>query len=287
MTFDFSIPGYDAPVDPSIIRVLSGDAPLPFDRAVSEAAGAASLGHAFLAGYQGALRALVPSLPAERRVCLCATEAQGAHPRAIAARLTRDQGGWRLDGRKKWSTGAPLAELLLVVASTGQQPDGRNQLRVALVDARAPGVTLHPMPDTPFIPEIPHAEVELAGVRLAEDALLPGDGYLRYLKPFRTVEDIHVFAAVLAHLDGSAQLARDLRLRLAAVLATLRGLAAADPLSPATHLVLAGTLEHGRRIVDEAMPQLDARWQRDRPLLDVATAARAARTAAAERQLSP
>jgi alkylation response protein AidB-like acyl-CoA dehydrogenase len=254
---------------------------LPFDRALATAAGARSLGEAFLAGYQAALRSLVPVLPEERRVCLCATEAQGAHPRAIQARLAREGAGWRLDGRKRWATGAPLADLLLVVASTGVSQDGKNALRVACVDARANGVTLHPMPETPFVPEIPHAEVELVAVALADDALLPGDGYQRYLKPFRTVEDIHVFAAVLAHLGGSTTLARELELRVIALLATLRALATADPLAPETHLVLAGTLDHGRRLIDEAMPTLEARWQRDRPLLDVATAARAARTEAA------
>jgi acyl-CoA dehydrogenase len=254
--------------------------PGDFDQLLLQARRASSVGEAFLLGYRAALRRLVPSLPEGARPCLCATEAQGAHPRAIAARLTPTETGWRIDGTKRWATGGGLSDTLLVVASTGQEGT-RNLLRVAVVDPTAPGVTLREMPPTPFVPDIPHVEVVLEGV--AVSALLEGDGYERYLKPFRTVEDVHVFAAVLAHLDGSAELPRELRVRLFAVLATLRTLAAEDPSTPATHLVLAGALEHGRRVVDEALPSLGERWQRDRPLLEIATAARAARTEAAFR----
>src|SRR4051812_18894114 len=178
---------------------------LPIDRAILAGARARKVADAFLAGYQAALRALIPTLPGDRLSCLCATEEGGAHPRAIATRLERDGAGYRLTGRKRWVTGGPLADLLLGVASTGLDDAGKNRLRLVRVDAHAPGVTLHPMPETPFTPEIPHAEVELAGVQLGEDALEPGDGYDRYLKPFRTVEDCHVHAAVLAYVLGVAR----------------------------------------------------------------------------------
>ena len=38
------------------------------------------------------------------------------------------------------------------------------------------------------------------GQRVIRGALLPGDGYDVYVKPFRTIEDIHVHAATIAYL---------------------------------------------------------------------------------------
>src|SRR5262245_6416593 len=46
------------------------------------------LGFAFATGYQAALVALCPELPADHVSGLCATEEGGNHPRAIQTRLT-------------------------------------------------------------------------------------------------------------------------------------------------------------------------------------------------------
>jgi acyl-CoA dehydrogenase len=258
------------------------------ERAISEGVRATRVADAFLAGYQAALQALVPELPAGRKVCLCATEEGGAHPRAIATTLSPDGDGFRLSGRKKWITGGPLADLLLVVASVGLDTDGRNRLRVVQVDAHAPGVTVHPMPDTPFTPEIPHAQVSFEGVAVAASALLPGDGYDRYLKPFRTVEDVHVNAAVLAYVLSVARRfgwPREASERLLAILLAARAVGVAEPGARETHLALAGVLALGRRFLDEtrehwALVESDerARWLRDVGLLSVAERARSART---------
>jgi hypothetical protein len=278
-----------------------------FARAVLGGAQARGVAGAFSAGYQAALRALVPELPEGQPACLCATEAGGAHPRAIQARLEPDGDGFRLSGHKKWVTGAPLAGVYLVVASTGQGADGRNALRVARVDARAPGITLTPLPEASFVPELPHAEVTFE--RTPVEALLPGDGYERYLKPFRTIEDCHVFGAVLGYLAQVARRSgwpRGFEERLYAVLGALAQVAAADPSDRATHLLLAGALDLGRRVADESAPlweqvqgqaqeqvqgqaQVDpaerAAWERDVALLSVAGRARAARAESAWRAL--
>src|SRR5512133_2896861 len=46
------------------------------------------LAWAFSAGYQAALRALVPQLPAAALVSLCVSETAGNHPRAIQTSLS-------------------------------------------------------------------------------------------------------------------------------------------------------------------------------------------------------
>jgi hypothetical protein len=95
---------------------------------------------------------------------------------------------------------------------------------VALVRADQPGVTIVPMPETAFVPEVPHARIHLQDVAIDAASLLPGDGYSNYVKPFRTLEDTFVTAAVLAYLLREAR-ARgwpaDLRERLSASLVGL------------------------------------------------------------------
>ena len=239
------------------------------------------LGYAFRDGYAAALRALVPGLGELEVVAFCATEEAGAHPRAIQTRWD----GTRVTGRKLFVTMGTRAERLLVVAR-----DEPGNLHVISVDARAPGVTLVPMPPTPFAPEIPHAEVRLEG---APGIALPGDGYSNYMKPFRTVEDIHVFAAAIGYLMSLGRRigwAPVVIARLAALGASLAHLAELDPLAPTTHLALAGVLDLGRALFAEldftVVPEEErARWLRDRPLLEVAGKVRAQRFESACRVL--
>ncbi len=263
------------------------------DRAVRGGHDAGGLGAAFVAGYGAALQALVPGAP--RRTSLCATEQGGAHPRAIATTLSTTgadgaplEGDLRLVGHKRWSTLATEAELLLVVASTGVDGSGKNRLKLVRVSPRAAGVTITPMPPPPFAPDVGHAEIQL-DTRVAVTAVLPGDGYSDYLKPFRTVEDLHVHGALLGWMLGLAARhawPREQVERLLAAVASIRSLAAAPPLAPATHLALAGAIAVTRELVERAPwttldPDALARWQRDRPLLEVAGKARDARRDAA------
>jgi acyl-CoA dehydrogenase len=256
---------------------------LPVDRALVGGALADRVGFAFAGGYAAALHALVPAT-AGALTALCATEEGGAHPRAIKTALVRDGAGFRLDGTKKWGTIASEAAWLLVVASIGED-GGKNRLRVVRVPARAPGVTITPI-SAPFVPEIPHAEITLAGVAVPEDAVLPGDGYTDYLKPFRTIEDLHVHAALVGYLIGVVRrhrLGRELAERLCALAVTTRALAVADAKAETTHVALAGMLDLVTGVVGElelrwtAPGDEHARWQRDRALLQVAGKARAAR----------
>jgi acyl-CoA dehydrogenase len=273
-------------------RAIAHDAEKPMDLAILAGFAADRLGYAFGSGYQAALRALVPDLPDDRVVSLCVTERGGGHPRAIETRLERADGGHRLTGHKRWATLGGDAGVLLVVASEGEDEHGKKRLRVARIDSAADGVTQRSMPDPPFTPEIAHDEIDLDGVFVRDEQLLPGDGFSRYVRPFRTVEDLHVQAAAMAYALREARahdLPRAIVERLAASLVTASALGAEDPSAPSTHIALAGVIELGRAVLDdfdeawasrEGSPAL-ARWQRDRPLLSVAQKAREQRTAKA------
>ncbi|MBK7071023.1 MAG: acyl-CoA dehydrogenase [Myxococcales bacterium] len=257
----------------------------PIARAFLGGVAADRLGFAFAGGYAEALRALVPAHP-RPLAALCATEEGGAHPRAIRTALTAAGDGFLLAGHKRWATMSAAGGDLLVIATRGDGPDGKPRLVAVTVAADAPGVTLTPA-SAPFVPEIPHATVALADVAVAADAVLPGDGYATYLKPFRTVEDLHVHAALCGYLIGVARrhhLGDALVERGLALAAALATLGAADPRAAATHRALAGAID----LASDQVAALEAawaavggdewqRWQRDRPLLGVARAARAAR----------
>ncbi|MEM9452847.1 MAG: acyl-CoA dehydrogenase family protein [Myxococcota bacterium] len=258
-----------------------------FERAVAAGMLADRVGLAFAAGYRSALLALTGETG---HAALCITEKGGAHPRAIETRLEWQGDTAVLTGTKAWSTLADHARTLLVAASTGTK-NGRNQLRMVRVPVDAEGLQLRAMPPTAFTPEIPHFRVELSRVRVDAEALLEGDGYDRWIKPFRTVEDIHVTAAALAHLVTTGRRAGWSAKVLAegvALVAALADLARRPPLDPAVHLALGGVLtsfEAWVRRVDHGWsgttPEVRARWIRDQPLLGVASKARSARFARA------
>jgi len=264
------------------------------ERAALGGRGADGLGWAFACGYEAALRRVPGAGVQGRLACLAATEEGGGHPRTIRTTLTpREGGGWELTGDKAWVTLGSDAELLLVVATTGQDERGRNRLRAARVPSTRAGVTLEPGAPLPFTPEIAHARLQLRAVHVADDELLAGDGYDDLLKPFRTLEDTHVMAAALGwafsvgHASGWEHAWTE---RTLAVLLALRDIGRADPSGPGTHLALAGAMDLAGAQLSGAdwsrTPEaMRARWERDRPLLDVARKVRAARLEAAWRAL--
>jgi alkylation response protein AidB-like acyl-CoA dehydrogenase len=260
---------------------------LPLDRAVAGGRVADRAGFAFACGYEGALHALVPSLPAESVSGFSVTEERGNHPRAIETRLERTADGYSLSGSKRWSTMAPLSDRIVVVATTGASVEGRPELRAVVVETRAPGLTVTEMPPPPFIPEVPHAELRFEGVTISEGSILPGDGYSDYVKPFRTVEDLYVNAALVGYLLSAAirnGWPDTLVERFVVLVASARSLAALDAKRPETHIAVAGLLAQMAATVEEAQPSWslasDAereRWYRDRVLTQVASKARAQR----------
>lgn len=231
------------------------------------------LGTAFLGGYTAAVCALDPNLSLSERGALCATEAGGGHPRAILTTLARG----RLNGTKHFVSGGTTATVLLVVVKVGEH-DGRPKLEVARVRPSAAGVHFEAGPALDFIPEVEHASVTFTDTPV--EAVLEGDGYERYLKPFRTVEDLHVFGAILGCLlANGTHLPEETAEQLHALLAAITELAGRDPSAAETHLALAGVLRLAKTLLEVLRaehfePEFWRRYERDRRVLDVAQKAR-------------
>lgn len=284
----------------SLFDGFCADWPHTLDRAIGGGFLADRVAYAFAAGYESALRRLVPSLADNRITALCVTEEGGGHPRAIttsmerAASPGRDTAAWRLSGKKKFVSMAVEAERLLVAASLGTSSAGKNDLRLVVVELPAAGVRIEPMSSLPFIPEISHGRLFIDNAFVADDRILPGDGYADYIKPFRTIEDIHVTAAVVAYAFRCAcryDWPHELRERMLALMLSLRSLSVERPDHAAVHLLYAGLSHLFAGVIDDLMARFEgtdeptrSAWKRDSALLAVADKARSARLAKAREQ---
>ena len=259
---------------------------LPIDQAIVAGFSGDRVAAALAGGYQAALRALIggvtsvappPWLPWTAIASFCATEQGGNHPRAIQTSVTPLGADRRaLSGAKRWSTMGPVADVLLVVASEGTDDGGRNRLRLVRVETSSPGLTIGRMPATPAVPEVPHGAIELDRVEVPATAVLTGDGYALHVKPFRTVEDLHIHGALLGYVLSVArrhafeQAAVE---RIVAALAATRALAVLDPAAAEVHVALAGLLDQDARLLADLdgawsrVPDAEReRWRRDRAL---------------------
>jgi acyl-CoA dehydrogenase len=252
------------------------------------------VGWAFASGYQAALRSLFPDAPDNKLCALCVTEADGNTPKAIKSTLTGSAGGWLLNGAKRWTTLGPEGSLFFVAARDEAASGERAAIKLARVASGSAGLDIQDMPATKFVPEVPHAQLKFENVKV--EGLLPGDGYELYVKPFRTVEDIHVQAAVLAYLMREAQRfgwPEHWIERLSALLAALATLSDMPPSHAETHVGLAGALRISSGLIEEAeafwlksaTDPATLRWHRDRELLKVAARTRELRTQRAWQKL--
>ena len=253
--------------------------------------------YAFASGYESAIRHMVPDLPRGVIAAFCVTEEGGGHPKAIESTLKETDkvsGGeksWILNGSKKFITCANEAEMVLAAVSTGISPDGKNQIRIVVVDKNTSGVSVEPMEQLPFVKEISHGRLHFKDVVVRESQILQGDGYDNYIKPFRTIEDIHVFGAILGYLFRVASVfdwPKDIKEGLLSLITTIRSLSICNPLSKEVHIVLSGVFRGLSDLLYRIDPHWDKvdkdtreGWERDRVLLSVAGRARERRLASA------
>lgn len=254
----------------------------PFELAVLGGRAMATPGLAFLMGYQAALRVLWPSAPATLGA-LCATERRSVRPADMRTRVDE----LRLTGSKDFVTAGLEAEWLLVAARC-EGPEAFPRLSLAVVYPGEPGVTLEPLPTLPLMPEVGHARLRL---EQAACELLAGDGWDAYVKPFRSLEDLYVLAALVAWLYGVGQQSgwpQVLQLRLLSLLGGCAEGSRQCADSVACHLLLGGLFAQFHELrgaIDQAMAAGPAQWaqlwQRDQGVLALATAAREKRLAKA------
>lgn len=254
-----------------------------------------SLGFAFAGAYQSAIESLF-GRQGDLLASLCVTEAEGNHPRAIHTRLFEQNGQLLLSGNKRFISGAKDAGMMFVACrderrGKGFDAQGRPILKVVQVPTNISGVDIQPMPELDFIPEVSHGCVGLDNVKLSSEQVLAGDGYLDYLKAFRSHEDLHVLASIvsfrLAEAVAGAWGSEVLEQHLALILA-IRQLNALPLDSAAAHVSISAVraqltslIQNTDELFQSTRSEVYRCWQRDKRLLQVAKKAHELRTARA------
>ncbi len=267
--------------------------PAPVDKAIVGGFVADCTAFAFAAGYCYALQQLVPALGENAITCFCITEEGGGHPRAIKSKLVPSANEmnpgntFTLNGKKKYVTCAKEADQFLVAASDGIRDDGTNSIRMMTIDSKAPGVRIVPMENLHLVPEISHCELIFTDVHIVATDLLAGDGYTDYIKPFRTIEDLHISAGILGYLFRNAcryDWGRDIKESILGRIVSVRNLALSNPGAPAVHIVTGDVLKQIKELFklleplwEKAGGKARQDWDRDKILMTIADKARTRR----------
>ncbi len=157
----------------------------------------------------------------------------GSDLAAVGSRAERTENGWRLNGRKLWTTnGHECDYAIALVRTSGSAADRHAGLSQFIVDLRLPGVTVRPIVD--LTGDAHFAEMFFDDVQLAEDALIgeEGQGWQQVTAelafersgPERIYSSIVLLDAWLAWLRAGGDAERHLETlgRFASQLATLR-----------------------------------------------------------------
>jgi acyl-CoA dehydrogenase len=121
-------------------------------------------------------RYLAPLAAGEARSCFAMTEpapGAGSDPRALATTATRIPGGWRIDGRKWFISGADGAAFAICMARTSGAPGDAGGATMFLVDADNPGLKL--VRNIKTLDEGlfgGHSEIVFDGCEVGDDAVL-------------------------------------------------------------------------------------------------------------------
>jgi hypothetical protein len=265
---------------------------LPVDRAISEGFFSDRVAYAFYAGFQAAFYYLLPESKKNTVFGFCVSEQHGSHPSKIKANLKKipDSEKWCINGYKKFVSCALYADQLLVAASKGTNDKNKNILKIILLKSDVKGLKIEPMNNIPFIPEISHGIITFDNVIVDESQILPEDGYKNYIKPFRTIEDICIYAALLGYLFKAAckfYWPKKIKEHVLFLLTGIRSLSKSDFKDPAAHIVLGGFEYQLNSLFKELFSYWNKedkehlRWHRDHSIFNIAQNTKAKRLAAA------
>jgi len=140
----------------------------------------------------------------------------GSDLAAVRTRAVRDGDGWVINGTKVWTTGAHRNDVMITLCRTSDEDDRHKGLSQFLVDLRAPGVEIRPIPLLDGSADF--NEVVLTDVRVSDADLLGtlGQGWSQNTAelaferggPDRFLTTYPVFEAFLRETDPASLDAR-------------------------------------------------------------------------------
>jgi hypothetical protein len=128
-------------------------------------------------GTEAQRRSYIPRIcAAEAFFCIGMSEpGAGSDLASVGTRATRCEGGWRLNGRKIWTTNAQHCQYMIaLVRSSGEAKDRHEGLSQFIVDLSLPGSTVRPIRD--IAGDAHFSEVLFDDVLLAEESLVGAEG---------------------------------------------------------------------------------------------------------------
>jgi alkylation response protein AidB-like acyl-CoA dehydrogenase len=131
----------------------------------------------------------------------------GADLASVETVATRDGDSIVVDGAKRWTSNASIADYIYALVRTGPIEDRRHNLSFVLIPTDAPGVTISAIP-TMGDRGVPICEVGLDQVRLGLDALVGGEqawnrGWQTLTGPTLEVEKLGVPAMALGIAEAA------------------------------------------------------------------------------------
>lgn len=159
-----------------------------------------------MAGSEAQKQELLPRIArGDVRFSIAVTEPDGGTDLlgALRTRAERVADGWRINGRKIWSTGAHVADYLLLLARTDTETEKRSGgTTLFLVPADAPGTETRTIPKL-GMRALASCEVFLDDVEVDDSLVIgePGQGWSALLGSLNN-ERIMVAATGLGILDG-------------------------------------------------------------------------------------
>ena len=251
----------------TLIKPVISPSTSSIDRAIIGGFLADRMAYAFLSGYENALQKHFTILPDQSLAAFCVSEKGGSRPKAMKTTLTlnRDVETYTLNGQKSFVTCADEAQYLIIAATLTEQEQNkadiegttRPNIKLALIEANASGLTVTNSKELPFIPEIRKGSLVLENVKVRAENILPGDGYTNYVKPFSCVEGVYIMAATSAFLFRLACLfdwPNSLQEQILSTLLMVKQLDEGDMSSPATEIMVSGAKAQLKQITETSKP---------------------------------
>ncbi|MCP5400446.1 MAG: acyl-CoA/acyl-ACP dehydrogenase [Sphingomonas sp.] len=150
-------------------------------------------------------RWLRPMAEGNLRVAISVTEPDGGTDvlGAMKTNAVKVNGGWKVNGAKMWTTGAKVADRLLLLARTEKNVEKRHQgLTLFFADAKSPGITASLLPKL-GMRAMGSCSVTFDDVFIPDEDVLgePGNAWYMML-PTLNNERIMVGAQCLGAMDG-------------------------------------------------------------------------------------
>lgn len=188
------------------------------------------LSHVFVAGYQGAIRHVLPSTPAAQWFSLLVSEDQQDPEANPPTQLQRNKLGALVSGTKSWVASSATVDGL-VVSACGDA----DTTQWFWCSAQDPAVTLSHRSAPSFLPDVSQGFARFDGLQISPKQLLEAKPFANFMH----AESLYVGLALMGYLWRHWQQQEDLAQALVAKQEPARGFAVALAAALSDALVLA------------------------------------------------